>query len=124
MLSLRILAVSALLALGGCAQNDMELARRVQDRLADAGVSSDQVKVTSERRIVKLEGVVADNPQLNRVEIATRNTPGVLAVDNRLVIQSSVNVTGGEVTPPRSPAGPNPPTAPNPATAPIAPVAP
>lgn len=117
MLNLRIVAVSALLALGACAQNDMEITRRVQARLADEGVT-EQVKVTTERRVVVLEGVVADNAELNRVEMAARNTPGIMGVDNRLVIQNPVNLTGGGSKPPPSPLGPNP------ATAPVTPVAP
>lgn len=121
MFNLRIIAVSALLALGACTQNDVEITRRVQARLADEGIT-DQVKVTTERRVVVLEGVVADNAELNRIELAARNTPGILGIDNRLVVQNPVNLTGGQQPkPPPSPAGPNPATAP---IAPALPVAP
>lgn len=119
MLDLRIIAVSALLALGACTQNDVEITRRVQARLADEGVT-DQVKVTTERRVVVLEGVVADTSELNRIELAARNTPGILGIDNRLVVQNPVNLTGAQPKTPPSPAGPNPATAPV-APAPVAP---
>ena len=120
MLDLRIIAVSALLALGACSQTDLETTRRVQARLADEGVT-DQVKVTTDRRVVVLEGVVADNAELNRIELAARNTPGILGVDNRLVVQNPVNLTGGEQKLPPSPAGPKPATGPLSPTAPVAP---
>jgi hypothetical protein len=121
MLDLRIIAVSGLLALGACSQNDLEITRRVQARLVDQGVT-DQVKVTTERRVVVLEGVVADRAELSRVELAARNTPGIMGVDNRLVVQNPVNLTGG--TPkesPPSPAGPEPTSSP---LTPITPAAP
>jgi hypothetical protein len=114
MRNVRILALSALCALAGCAQNDAAISRRVQARLAEEGVT-DQVKVTTERRVVVLEGVVADRSELNRVELAARNTPGIMGVDNRLVIQNPVNVTGGTATsqsPPPAPAGPTAPARP------------
>lgn len=105
----RNIAALALLALGACSQNDDEITRRVQDRLASSAVS-DQVKVSTERRIVHLEGVVQDTNELNRAEMAARDIPGVLGVDNRLVIQNPVNTTGATATPPSpSPAGPKPP---------------
>lgn len=108
MLTLRIVAVSACLALGACTQNDTNITQRVQDRLAEAAVS-EQVKVTTERRVVHLEGVVRDTNELNRAEMAARNVPGVIGVDNRLVVQSAVTTTGGSVKPPTSPAGPEAP---------------
>jgi osmotically-inducible protein OsmY len=96
MLDLRIAAATALIALGACSQNDLELTRRVEARLADAGVA-DQVKVTTERRVVVLEGVVANRAEINRIELEARATPGIMGVDNRLVVQQPVNVTGGEL---------------------------
>ena len=114
MLFARTIAAVALLALGACTQNDDEITRRVQDRLAASAVS-DQVKVSTQRRIVHLEGVVQDTNELNRAEMSARDIPGVLGVDNRLVIQNPVNVTGATVTPPRpSPEGPTtPPVSPS-----------
>ena len=102
MSTLRILAVSALVALGACTQNDTNITQRVQDRLAEAAVS-DQVTVSTLRRIVHLEGVVHDTNELNRAEMAARNVPGVIAVDNRLVVQAGVTTTGGIMNAPPSP---------------------
>ena len=65
MLRLRTIAMFAVLALAGCTQNDTEITRRVQDRLAEEGLSN-QIKVDTTRRVVKLEGVVADRQELNR----------------------------------------------------------
>ncbi len=116
MLQMRTIALFAVLALAGCTQNDTEITHRVQDRLAKEGIT-DQVHVATTRRVVVLEGVVADRQELNRAEMAARNTPGTMAVDNRLVIQSPVNVTGGNIdkqeATPVSPAGPTGPTTPS-----------
>jgi len=132
MLRLHTVAAFAVLALAGCTQNDTEITHRVQDRLSEEGLGN-QVKVDTTRRIVKLEGVVADRQELNRAEMAARNTPGIMGVDNRLVVQNPVNVTGGsldkdrdqsrerqldEGKPPASPAGPR---SPSPITPPGAP---
>lgn len=126
MLHFRTIALFAVLALGGCTQNDTEITHRVQDRLSEEGFAN-QIKVDTTRRVVKLEGVVADSQELNRAEMAARNTPGIMGVDNRLVVQNPVNVTGGtldkgtldrEPSPPPSPAGPRSPTPSVPARAP------
>jgi hypothetical protein len=125
MLQMRTIAMFAVLALAGCTQNDTEITQRVQDRLAQEGLSN-QIKVDTTRRVVKLEGVVADREELNRAEMAARNTPGIMGVDNRLVVQNPVNVTGGAVDkssapgtlPPPSPAGPRSPSTSNPPGAP------
>lgn len=125
MLQMRTIAMFAVLALAGCTQNDTEITQRVQDRLAQEGLTN-QIKVETNRRVVKLEGVVADRQELNRAEMAARNTPGIMGVDNRLVVQSAVNVTGGTIDkpgtpgtmPPPSPAGPRGPSTSNPPSAP------
>jgi hypothetical protein len=125
MLQMRTIAMFAVLALAGCTQNDTDITQRVQDRLAQEGLSN-QIKVDTTRRIVKLEGVVADRDELNRAEMAARNTPGIMGVDNRLVVQNPVNVTGGTIgkpgtpgtLPPPSPAGPRSPSTSNPPGAP------
>ncbi len=115
MLQFRTIAMFAALALAGCTQNDTEITQRVQDRLAQEGMTN-QIKVDTTRRIVKLEGVVSDRQELNRAEMAARNTPGILGVDNRLVIQNPVSVTGGSLDkqdqdiPPPSAAGPRAPS--------------
>lgn len=112
----RIVGVGAALALFGCSQNDSDITKQVQERLA-AGAVTDQVHVSTQRRIVHLEGVVSDTNELNRAEMAARNVPGILAVDNRLVVQNPVNLTGATATPPPAP-GPNGPASP---TSPVSP---
>jgi len=100
MLDLRILAASALLAVvGACTENDTEITRRVHERLTAESATDDDIKVSTTRRIVVLEGVVTDLNELNRVERATRAVPGILGVDNRLVVQNPVNTTGGTPAP-------------------------
>jgi hypothetical protein len=94
MLRLRTLAMFAVLALAGCTLNDAALTRRVQDRLAEDGFT-DQIKVETTQRVVRLVGVVADRAALKRAEMTARYTPGITGVDDRLVVQSPVNTTGG-----------------------------
>jgi osmotically-inducible protein OsmY len=94
--------MSAALALAACTQNDDEITRRVRDRLTNDGIA-DQVQVSTQRRIVTLEGVVNDVPEMNRAEMAARNVPGILGVDNRIVVKNPVNITGGQMEPPRAP---------------------
>ena len=116
MLHLRTIAVSAMLALAACSQNDNEITQRVQDRLTAEGVSPNQVHVKTERRVVTLEGVVANASELNRLEMAARDVPGIMGIDNRLVVQAPVNVTGattstggtGAAPSPAEPKGPPP----------------
>jgi hypothetical protein len=119
MLQIRTLAMVAVLALAGCTQNDTQITQRVQDRLAQEGFTN-QINVDTTRRVVKLEGVVSDRTELNRAEMVARNTPGIMGVDNRLVVQNPVNVTGGSMeTPPQaSPAGPRSPSTSNVPSAP------
>lgn len=84
-------------ALGGCATNsDAAIDKAVQDRLYDQGVAN-QVQVSTDRRVVKLEGVVENTQERNQAEIAARQVRGVLAVDNRLVLKADVGVTGASL---------------------------
>jgi len=104
--TLGIAVIPLALAMAGCSNGDTAITQAVQDRLGDQGVAS-QVQVSTDRRIVKLEGVVANTQELNRAEIAAREVRGVMAVDNRLVLKPSVGVTGatlpGPSTPPSTP---------------------
>lgn len=119
MVDLRIIALSGLLALAACGQTDREITRGVEARLASEGVA-EQVKVTTERRVVVLEGVVADRATADRIEVAARHTPGILGVDNRLVVQAPVDLTGGDIDESDKPAQ-DPTTAPPSPTLPVAP---
>jgi hypothetical protein len=110
--SLGFIALLASLALTACTANDSAITQRVQSRLSTDGVT-DQVHVSTLRRIVKLEGVVADVRELNRAEMAAREVPGIMGVDNELIIQHPVNLTGATSTPPSAPpSGPADPTVP------------
>lgn len=94
-LARRILVIPFVFAmLTACSGNDSALDKAVQDRLADEGVPNQQIKTTTVRRVVKLEGVVSDTSELNRAEIAARSVKGVIGVDNQLVVKPQVDVTG------------------------------
>jgi hypothetical protein len=93
--TVRLGAAAALLVFAACTQTDEYLTQRVETQIR-VEVPSEQVKVSTERRIVRLEGVVNDNAELNRVDATVRRVPGVLAVDNRLVVKPPVDVTGAD----------------------------
>jgi osmotically-inducible protein OsmY len=99
----RTIALAATLALGACTENDTQITQRVQDRLATEGVAPDQVHVSTLRRVVVLEGVVNDTAELNRAELAARQVPGIMGIDNRLVVKNPVNTTGGKPEDERAP---------------------
>jgi osmotically-inducible protein OsmY len=103
MLRMRTIAVLAMLALGACTENDTHITQRVQDRLAVEGVAPEQVHVSTLRRVVVLEGVVNDNAELNRAEMAARQVPGIMGIDNRLVVKNPVNTTGATPEEKRAP---------------------
>ena len=86
--------VAPILLLLACGHSDPKLNGRIENRLAAAGVPTEQVRVSSEDRIVRIEGLVATGGERDRVELIVRNVPGVLAVDNRLTVQAPVHVTG------------------------------
>jgi osmotically-inducible protein OsmY len=92
---LRFAAAGAVLAVAACTRPDDDLTQRVETEIK-ADVPAEQVKVTTSRRVVMLEGVVNDNAELNRIDAATRRVPGVLAVDNRLVVKPTVGTTGAQ----------------------------
>jgi hypothetical protein len=93
--TLRPFAAAAVLVLAACTQNDDTITREVETQI-QIEAPTEQVKVTTSRRIVRLDGVVNDSAELNRIDAAARRVPGVLAVDNRLVVKPSVNTTGAD----------------------------
>lgn len=93
-LARRMLVIPFVFALTACSDSDAALDKAVHDRLADEGVPNEQIKTTTVRRVVKLEGVVSDASELNRAEIAARSVRGVIGVDNQLVVKPKVDVTG------------------------------
>jgi osmotically-inducible protein OsmY len=84
----------SLLLLLACGHSDSKLNERVQNRLAEEGTPAEQVTVTNDARIVRLEGVVATPADRERLDRAARTVSGVLAVDNRLGVQAPVELTG------------------------------
>jgi osmotically-inducible protein OsmY len=91
-----VLTGSVLLLLA-CGRSDPKLNERVQNRLADEGAPAGQVTVSNDARIVRLDGVVASPADRERLDRAARSVSGVLAVDNRLGIQGTVELTGATV---------------------------
>jgi osmotically-inducible protein OsmY len=91
----RLVAAIALFGVAACTKNDDSLSQRVEASI-QAEVPAEQVKVTTLRRVVMLEGVVNDAAELNRIDAAARRVPGVLALDNRLVVKPAVNTTGAQ----------------------------
>lgn len=108
--TVRLVAAVSVFATAACTQGDDYLTRRVEATI-QAEAPAEQVKVTTLRRVVTIEGVVNDNAELNRIDAAARRVPGVLAVDNRLIVKPSVDTTGAPAPipqrePPLGPASP------------------
>lgn len=103
MLRMRTIVIVAVLALAACTENDTQITQRVKDHLAVDGIPPDQVQVSTERRVVVLRGVVNDNAELNRAEMAARQVPGILGIDNRLTVKNPVNTTGADMDDKRDP---------------------
>jgi osmotically-inducible protein OsmY len=86
---------SALLTLAlGCHNGDADLNRRVQVRLAKEPTPSEQLTVTTHERVVRLKGVVHSSAERERLERAAREVDGVASVENELVIDAPVELTG------------------------------
>lgn len=99
--TVRLVATVAVLATAACTQGDDYLTRRVE-AMIQTEAPAEQIKVSTVRRVVTIEGVVNDNAELNRIDAAARRVPGVLAVDNRLIVKASVDTTGApDPIPPR-----------------------
>ena len=94
----RLAAAAGLLVVAACSQSDENLTRRVEAQI-QLETPAEQVKVSTDRRVVRLEGVVNDNAELNRIDAAARRVEGVLAVDNRLIVKPPVSTTGADQPP-------------------------
>ena len=92
-----VVLTGTLLLLLACSRSDPKLNERVQNRLLDEGVPAGQVSVSSDGRIVRLDGLVANAAERERAERAARGVSGVIAVDNRLGFPTPVELTGAEV---------------------------
>jgi osmotically-inducible protein OsmY len=88
----RLALAAALVA--ACARSDGAVEARVKDRLAQESTAPAQIHVSSKERIVTLQGVVNSEQEKSRIAEAARSVDGVLGIDDRLVVQSPVQVTG------------------------------
>ena len=87
----RLLITSLLLlSCSSCSHSDPNLNQRVSQRLAEDGALRDEVTVSTNGRIVRLDGVVASDAERERFEHAARSVEGVLAIDNRLTTRPPV----------------------------------
>ena len=107
MLVQRIAAVTFVLALAACTESDSDITRRVTTEVA-AEAPAEQIKVTTQERVVVLEGVVDNAAERNRLEDRARRVAGVLGVDNRLVVKPSVETTGAPKAGPQKPESASP----------------
>lgn len=84
----------AALAVAGCSRTDDRVNEQVKARLADEPTPMAQLQVSTKDRIVTLSGVVATEDERARIERIVRDMDEVLGVDNRLMVQRPVHVTG------------------------------
>lgn len=82
------------LALAACTSNDERINERVKERLANEPTPLVQLEVTTQDRIVRLNGVVQTEHERARLERIVRDIDDVLGVDNRLTIARPVQTTG------------------------------
>jgi len=85
--------VVASVALAGCDGEDADLTRKVKDEVAKEA-PIEQLQITTQRRIVTLDGVVDEPAEVDRVHAAARRVPGVLGIYNRVRTKSVVSTTG------------------------------
>lgn len=87
------IAITLLMMLAvACATPDAELRRRVDARL-HAVQAPEDVDVSVNRRIVTLRGVVSSEREREHVAELVRSVDGVLAVDDRLLVQQPPSLT-------------------------------
>lgn len=88
-------AVTALLTLAlACNGTDADLNRRVLVRLGQEPTPAEQFTVSTHQRIVQLKGVVHSAAERERLERAAREVDGVAGVENQLVVDAPVELTG------------------------------
>ena len=88
------IVIAAALALGGCSKTDDRINDAVQERLANEPTPLVQLEVSTKDRIVRLNGVVHDDRERQRLERIVRDMDDVLGVDNRLTVARPVQTTG------------------------------
>ena len=94
MKSLGGVVVTAALALGACSNTDDRINDAVKERLSNEPTPLVQLEVRTKDRIVRLDGVVHDQRERERLERIVRGMDDVLGVDNRLTVARPVQTTG------------------------------
>lgn len=77
-----------------CSGTDADLNRRVLVRLGREPTPTEQFTVSTHQRVVRLTGVVHSSAERERLERAAREVDGVAGVENLLVIDAPVELTG------------------------------
>jgi hyperosmotically inducible periplasmic protein len=95
--SIRVLLISLFLALAGCAGSqesagefidDTALTARVKAAfVADKVVSALNISVESDKGVVHLGGVAKTSEEMRQAERIARQTPGVRAVRNNIIVR-------------------------------------
>lgn len=88
------IAFAVALALTACSKTDDRINEAVKERLSNEPTPLVQLEVTTQDRIVRLNGVVQDERERARLERIVRDMDDVLGVDNRLMVARPVQTTG------------------------------
>lgn len=94
MKGLRGIVVGGALALAACRSTDDRINDAVKARLANEPTPLVQLEVTTQSRVVRLDGVVQSERERARLERIIRDMDDVLGVDNRLTVARPVQTTG------------------------------
>lgn len=79
-----------------CNNTDAELANRVRVRLGKEATPAEQFTITTHERVVRLKGVVHSGAEREQLERAAREVDGVAGVENELVVDAPVELTGSK----------------------------
>jgi osmotically-inducible protein OsmY len=92
----RLVVTLAFVGLFACQSTDVDVNRRVLMRLDREPTPTEQFTVTTHGRVVKLKGVVHSAAEREHLEKAVREVDGVAGVENQLVIDAPVELTGSD----------------------------
>lgn len=87
------IVVSVALSLVACSKTDERINDAVKERLANEPTPLVQLEISTQDRIVRLQGVVHDERERERLERIVRGMDDVLGVDNRLMVARPVETT-------------------------------
>jgi osmotically-inducible protein OsmY len=90
----RIIVMAALTLLVACHSGDADLNQRVLMRLGKEPTPAEQLTITTHERVVRLKGVVHSSAEREALERAAREVDGVAGVENELVVDAPVELTG------------------------------